>query len=149
MQATRTKSSDRLVLRSSLPELERLASWIEDIARNADLAADMAFALQLCLEEAVANIVMYGGAPDDAPIVVDIARADGSVTATIEDSALPFDPTKVPVRAKAASLDETRIGELGVHLMRHYSSEMHYERLEDRNRLTLRFDRSNAPAAWT
>lgn len=149
MQATRTKSSDRLVLHNRLPELERLAAWIEDVARDTALAADVTFALQLCLEEAVANIIMYGGAPADARIVVQITQADGNVAAVIEDTAGAFDPTQVPPRARPVSLDETRIGELGVHLIRHYSSEMAYERRRDHNRLTLRFDRSKAPAAWT
>jgi anti-sigma regulatory factor (Ser/Thr protein kinase) len=147
MQATATTASDRIILRTSLSELGRLAAWIEDLARRASLTPEIAFALQLCLEEAAANIVMYGGTPDDAQIIIQIARADGAVTAIIEDSARPFDPTQVPPRAKPVSLDEARIGELGVHLIRHYSSEMRYERWEDRNRLMLRFDPSKTPAA--
>jgi anti-sigma regulatory factor (Ser/Thr protein kinase) len=108
----------------------------------------MAFALQLCLEEAVANIVMYGGAPEAAAIAIEIAHSGGIVKATVEDSARPFDPTQVPPRQQPTSLDETRVGELGVHLIRQYSSEMRYERRDDRNLLTLRFDRAKAPAAW-
>ena len=145
MQAVVTTGSNRLVLRSSLEELERLATWVETLNPDAGLNSDQALALQLCLEEAVANIVMYGGAADDAAIVIQIAQSDGALIAIIEDSARPFDPTQVPPRAKPVSLDEARIGELGVHLIRHYSSQMHYERRDDRNRLTLTFARSNAP----
>lgn len=145
MQAVVTTRSDRLVLRSSLDELERLATWVETMTQDAWLNSEQTFALQLCLEEAAANIVMYGGTADDAAIVIQIAQSDGAMIATIEDSARPFDPTKVPPRAKPVSLAEARIGELGVHLIRHYSSQMHYERRDDRNRLTLTFARSNAP----
>lgn len=146
MQAVVTTGSDRLALRSSLDELERLATWVETVARDAGLTSEQAFALQLCLEETVANIVMYGGAAGDAPIIVQIAQSDGAVTAIIEDSARAFDPTQVPPRAKPLSLDQARIGELGVHLIRHYSSQMRYERQDDRNRLTLTFDPSDAPS---
>lgn len=145
MQAVVITGSDRLVLRSTLDELERLAIWIESVAGNARLDSEQTFALQLCLEEAVANIVMYGGAADDAPIIIQIAQSDGALTAIIEDSARAFDPTQVPPRARPASLHQARIGELGVHLIRHYSSRMRYERQDDRNRLTLTFDRSKAP----
>jgi anti-sigma regulatory factor (Ser/Thr protein kinase) len=38
--------------------LERLAGWIEGWAQQ-DLSPDLSFAVQLCLEEAVANIIMH------------------------------------------------------------------------------------------
>lgn len=148
MQATSTISSERLVLRTALPELERLTTWLQHVARGAGLEDDMAFALQLCLEEAVANIVMYSGLQEAAPITIEIAHSGCIITATVADSALPFDPTQVPPREKPTSLEKTRVGELGIHLMRQYSSEMRYERRGDQNLLTLRFDRAKTPAAW-
>jgi serine/threonine-protein kinase RsbW len=148
MQATSTINGERLVLRTALMELERLTAWLQQITLTAHLDDAMAFALQLCLEEAVANIVMYGGSPEAAPIAITVEHSNGVVTAIVEDSARPFDPTQVPPRQKPHSLDETRVGELGVHLMRQYSSEMRYERRDDHNLLTLRFDRATAPAAW-
>ncbi len=54
----------RLVLRNDLAELERLAGWIEGWAQQS-VSPDVSFAVQLCLEEAVANVIMYGGAKDD------------------------------------------------------------------------------------
>jgi serine/threonine-protein kinase RsbW len=39
----------------------------------------------------------------------------------------------------AKSLDDAKIGDYGIHLMRSFASGMHYERREGRNRLTLRF----------
>lgn len=146
MRATGTQSGERLVLRTELAELARLSAWVEDVARGANLPSDLAFALQLCLEEAVANIVMYGGAPPDAPINIQIEPTANATVAIIEDCAFPFDPTQVPPRPKPASLEDTRIGGLGVHLIRHYSSAMRYERHQDRNRLLLTFARPAAPA---
>jgi anti-sigma regulatory factor (Ser/Thr protein kinase) len=144
MQTEATTGSKRLVVRSRLDELQRLATWAETVASDTGLSSEQAFAIQLCLEEAVANIIMYGGAADDAPITVQIVPSAGAVSAIIEDSARAFDPTKVTPRAKPVSLDQARVGELGVHLIRHYSSRMHYERHDDRNRLTLTFGRPQA-----
>lgn len=148
MPATRTTRGDRLVLQTRLAEIDRLAAWVDGVASQAGLAPDTVFALQLCLEEAVANIVMYGRAPEEAPIAVQFTPDNGGATVIIEDSGRPFDPTALPPRVKPVSLDETRIGELGVHLIRHYSRAMRYDRLDGRNRLTLTFD-SKSPAART
>ena len=42
-------------------------------------------------------------------------------------------------RRMATSLEDAKIGDLGIHLMRSFASGMHYERRGGRNRLTLRF----------
>jgi anti-sigma regulatory factor (Ser/Thr protein kinase) len=144
---TLTTAPERLTLRSSLSELERLAPWIDDVTRHAEPSEEQVFAIQLCLEEALANIIMYGGAPDDASIVIELTKVDGVVTVVIEDSARAFDPTQVPPRTKPLSLGDASVGGVGVHLIRNYSSEMRYERRGNRNRLILRFDRTRRGTA--
>ncbi len=64
MTAMSSLDAIRLVLRNDLAELERLAAWIEGWARQG-ASPDVSFAIQLCLEEAIANVIMYGAAKDD------------------------------------------------------------------------------------
>jgi anti-sigma regulatory factor (Ser/Thr protein kinase) len=136
----------RLVLRNDLAELERLAGWIEGWTQH-DVSADVSFALQLCLEEAVANVIMYGGAKDDRlEIAVELERNGGTLIARIEDTGREFDPTRVPPPMMAKSLAEARVGDLGIHLVRSFASGMEYERRDGRNRLTLRFVEPRAAA---
>lgn len=136
----------RLVLRNDLAELERLAGWIEGWMPH-DVSADVSFALQLCLEEAVANVIMYGGAKDDRlEIAVELERNGGTLIARIEDTGRQFDPTRVPPPTMAKSLAEAKVGDLGIHLVRSFASGMDYERRDGRNRLTLRFVEPRAAA---
>jgi hypothetical protein len=44
--------------------LKRLGGWVKAQAQQ-ELSADTLFAVQLCLEEAVANIIMHGGGAKD------------------------------------------------------------------------------------
>jgi anti-sigma regulatory factor (Ser/Thr protein kinase) len=128
-----------LVLRNDLAELDRLAGWIEGWTQH-DVSADVSFALQLCLEEAVANIIMYGGAKDERlEIAVELERNGGTLVARIEDTGRQFDPTQLPPPLMTKSLAEAKVGDLGIHLVRSFASGMDYERREGRNRLTLRF----------
>ncbi len=59
------------------------------------IPADTQFAIQLCLEEALSNIIRHGhrGQPN-LPITVDCTTPAGTqeVVFTIEDHAPPFDP---------------------------------------------------------
>jgi len=130
---------DRLELRGDLSELGRLAAWIE--GRDPHLiSGGTQFAVQLCLEEAVANIIMHGEAREDClAIVIELERDGATLVARIEDTGCEFDPTQFPPLSIAKSLQDASIGEYGIHLMRSFANGMHYERREGRNRLTLRF----------
>jgi anti-sigma regulatory factor (Ser/Thr protein kinase) len=130
----------RLVLRNDLAELERLAGWVQIWSNESVVSSDVSFAVQLCLEEAVANVIMYGGPKDDPlEIAVEVERNAGTLVALIEDNGRQFDPTKVPSPRRAISLDDAKIGDVGIHLMRSFANDMSYERRDGRNRLTLRF----------
>jgi serine/threonine-protein kinase RsbW len=131
--------ASRLELRGDLSELRRVAEWIKAPALQA-LSADTLFAVQLCIEEAVANIIMHGGAREDRlAIAVELERNGAMLVARIEDTGCEFDPTQFPPLSMAKSLDDAKVGDYGIHLMRSFASGMHYERREWRNRLTLRF----------
>ena len=131
--------ASRLELGGDLSELRGLAEWIK--ARTPQvLSADTVFAVQLCLEEAVANIIMHGGAKDDRlKIAIELERDGGTLVARIEDTGCEFDPTQFPPVSVAKSLEKAKVGDYGIHLIRCFASGMHYERQEGRNRLTLRF----------
>ena len=128
------------MLRNDLAELERLAEWLEGWARE-NVSPTVSFAVQLCLEEAVANVIMYGGT-ERLEIAVEVERNDGTLVARIEDNGRHFDPTQVPPPSVASSLDEAKVGDVGIHLIRSFASGMNYERREGCNRLTLRFTES-------
>jgi len=133
----------RLLLHRDLAELERLAVWIEGWAMR-DLSASLSFAVQVCLEEAVANIMMYSAAKD-APlkIIVEVERRDQTLVARIEDNGSAFDPTQVPRPPVPTSLTQAKVGNLGIHLMRSFVSCMHYERHDSRKRRALKIARAN------
>jgi serine/threonine-protein kinase RsbW len=104
----------RLLLHRDLAELERLGVWIEDWAMR-DLSADLSFAVQVCLEEAVANIIMYSTTTDDRlDIVVEVERGDRSLVARIEDNGSAFDPIQFQRPPVPISLAEAKVGNLGI-----------------------------------
>lgn len=142
-----TLDAERLVLHNELAELDRLAGWIEGWTQEG-VSPDLSLAMQLCLEEAVANIIMYGGAKDDQlEIAVELKRTGGTLIARVVDNGRPLDPTRVPPPSMAASLEEAKVGDLGIHLMRSFANGMQYERRDRRNRSTFWFAGSQAAAA--
>jgi anti-sigma regulatory factor (Ser/Thr protein kinase) len=139
--------TSRLVLSNNLAELDRLASWLEKWAEQS-VPSDTSFALQLCLEEAVANIIMHGTVEDDrSEIAVELERDGETLRASVEDCGRRFDPTRFRRPTAATSLERAKVGELGIHLMRSFADGMHYERRGHRNRSTFWFAGITSAAA--
>lgn len=145
MIASTPEPTHKMLVPAKLEELERLATWAEEFGRSAKLVPDLVFAIQLCIEEAVANIIMHSGAAEQRQdVAVELVQTGSDVVAVIEDAGRSFDPTAMPARRMPASLEEATVGEFGIDLMRSFATDMHYERRDGRNRLTLRFDRTQA-----
>jgi serine/threonine-protein kinase RsbW len=127
-----------LVLRNDVSELERMTKWILGVCKTANLTEKPAFALQLCLEEVVTNIMRHGEASARATeIVTNIVRHGADIIITIEDDGGPFDPTKFVARPRVRSLEEASVGGLGIGLMRQFARDIEYWRSGTRNHLRL------------
>ena len=128
-----------LTLRNDPSEISRLVDRIGAFGAQAGLPPDVTFRLTLALDEIVSNVIRHGF--DDSAshaIVVELAVANGIVTATVQDDGAPFDPREAPAPELDAPLEERQAGGLGVHLVRSTMDEIEYRREGDRNVLTLR-----------
>lgn len=125
-------------LPGSLDALAELSAWIQDIARDHGLSTRCAFQLELVLAEAVTNIVQYADvAGGDAAIAVELQCAEEGIRIRLEDTGRPFDPTSAPAHVQPQNLEESRIGGLGIHLIRAYTERLEYHRVGNRNRLSM------------
>jgi serine/threonine-protein kinase RsbW len=129
-----------LVLRNDMGESARLSEWILDVCKSAGFAANTAYALQLCLEEAVSNIIEHSrGATRATEIVASVTREHADAVLTIDDDGGAFDPTQVAAPQRSDTLEDLPVGGLGIHLMRRFASSVEYRREGGRNRLRLTF----------
>lgn len=129
-----------LVLRRDLAEIARMAAWIDEQARILKLSDGMVFRLQLCLEEAISNIVRHEVVPEGSEeIRLSLGERQGRVTAWIEDQGQAFDPLQVSPPEPATSIADAKPGGLGIHLMRQFATRIEYQRFGSRNRLVMEF----------
>ena len=137
-------SARRLTLRGRLEDLARVWPWVETLAATYAIPAALLFSVNLCLEEALSNIVRHGyGGGSALPITIDFAEtgSDG-IAFVIEDRAGPFDPLEFSCRQEApppASIEDFEPGGQGIRLLRKFSGSLSYERLSGGNRLTIGF----------
>lgn len=135
---TPVKQERHLILHNDIQQIPQLADFMETIAEEKHLNQNDTMSLNLALEEAVTNVILYAY-PDGSDGLVDIEAVlrEHSIEFTITDSGLPFDPTAVPEVDITLLADERSIGGLGIHLVRQIMDEVRYQRLDNKNVLTL------------
>jgi sigma-B regulation protein RsbU (phosphoserine phosphatase) len=132
------KTTHHLTLHSDVEQIALLPEFVEAVAGEAQLDHEAIFNLNLALEEAVSNVIMYAY-PDGKDGVVDIeAIVDGKrVSFVVTDSGTPFDPTSKEHIDINAKMDERPIGGLGIHLVRTIMDTVNYERKGENNILIM------------
>jgi serine/threonine-protein kinase RsbW len=128
-----------LLLTNRPSEIPRAAERVEAFCARHDIAPAVGFAINVSLEELLANTMSYGYEDDgEHEIVVQIWREDVDLVIEIADDARPFDPTRAAPPNLDGTLEERPIGGLGIHLVRNMMDRMEYRRDGQRNRVMLR-----------
>ena len=137
----RSEVIDRIVLRGTLSETSRLSEWVQRLAARYCVDDQLHFAMHLCLEEVVSNIIRHGYAPDTAqPVTIEFSRlGEGQLLFTIEDFAPPFNPLLAPEMPLVDTGGEPAIGGRGIRLLRAFAHTLEHERTAAGNRLRIGF----------
>ncbi|MGA9063277.1 MAG: ATP-binding protein [Terracidiphilus sp.] len=138
------KPAPRLTLQSQLDDLALLWPWIEALAAAYAIPANTQFAIHLCLEEALSNIIRHGYRSEpNHSITVDCGPAAAhDLIFTVEDQAPPFDPLAPSAVEQApipSSIDRLQPGGQGIRLLRKFAGSLAYQRLAGGNRLIIGF----------
>lgn len=121
--------------------LENSLSAIED-GRTALLAYLAPFQLdervinrlEVVLEELVSNVVRHNVAA--TTVTLGAEYRDGNVKLAIEDDGAAFDPFELTTPSRFTTLEEAKLGGLGVPLIRRLTQSLHYERANGCNRIS-------------
>ena len=127
-----------LRLEAQIDSLTVLDEAVEEFGTEQDWAPGLLFQVKLALEELVVNIINHGYEESDQSFEITIKSEARALRIEITDEARPFNPlTGAPPPDVEATVDERRVGGLGVHLVQTMMDEMHYERTDGKNRLIL------------
>jgi serine/threonine-protein kinase RsbW len=118
-------------------------AWIESLAHDLHLSEDQDYALRLCAEELITNVVVHNkeSAPgaDALRLCITVAATKDRVALTIEDNGVHFDIVKATAKTADQPIDQIQIGGLGVGLVKRFASRLHYNRTERGNKVVAEF----------
>ena len=128
----------RLTLHNDIKQISQLPGFIRSVTAERNIPPELLNNINLALEEAVTNIILYAY-PKGTDGLVDIdARADrNTLSFILSDSGKEFDPTAREEVDISAGVNERAIGGLGIHLVRSIMDSVRYERKDGKNILIL------------
>lgn len=131
-------SGDTLIISNHHDEVVRVCTWVADLATSAGVPKSVCFKLDLCVAEAITNVIDYGYEDQGKhEISLQCAITEKRIELVMEDNGKPFNPLKAPEPEHPTSLEEANIGGLGIPLLRAYTKECYYTRDADKNKLTM------------
>jgi len=94
--------------------------------------------LEVALEEAVVNIIIYSQATAiELRVECQKSKDERQFCIKISDNGTIFDPTAQKEVDTAKNAEERQIGGLGIALLRQIADELHYRRMDNQNELTI------------
>ena len=127
-----------LILRNEIEEISKLPLFIEELGDELGLSPELIFNLNLVLEEAVSNVVLYAYPKEEHEIITLTAKKiENQLIFILTDAGKEFDPTQIPDADITLSAEERSIGGLGIFLIRQIMNTIEYQRIDGKNVLTL------------
>ena len=127
-----------LHIRAVVADVRLASEWL---AREAGGVPSEALGrLELCLNEALANVIAHGGdsaAAQSVALQVCVQQDMGEAAVSVTDAGPAFDATSAALKEPAHSLADATPGGLGLLLMRKLSDALAYHRADDKNVLTI------------
>ena len=137
----------RTLLNLNLPaKLENLERWMNAVsacARKQGFDQKKISKIELALEEALVNICKYSYPEEPGNAEVSCKQGDSRFIIEIVDSGIPFDMTSLPSPDITSSVEQRKIGGLGIFLIKMTVDEVEYRRKGGFNILNLTINRDD------
>jgi anti-sigma regulatory factor (Ser/Thr protein kinase) len=128
---------DEVHLTASINELDRVMDWIAEKLEASACPNKIQNQIAVVTEELFVNIChyAYGGGVGEA--VIRFAFHNRTIFMQFEDSGIAFDPLKYEGPDVEAGIEDRPIGGLGIYITKKWTDSVGYERVNDKNILTL------------
>ena len=133
-------ASCKVILENRLDELQRFITTLTEFARVGGLPEEVSFSVQLAIDELFTNIVSYGYDDEEShQVEIKMSVQERELRIDLIDDAKQFDPLHEAAQPDLdASLEDRRIGGVGIHLVKTMMDEVSYKYEDSKNHLTLK-----------
>jgi anti-sigma regulatory factor (Ser/Thr protein kinase) len=127
----------KIKIAASVDELERLLEWIDGILEKEACTTKVHSQVAIVLEEIFVNISRYAYMGEEGDVFIRASIEGTQLILQFEDSGKPFNPLQYLALDPKAGIEQRKIGGMGIYIVRKMMDEVSYDRVDDKNVLTL------------
>jgi serine/threonine-protein kinase RsbW len=139
-----TDQSFAMTIGSDIAEIPGVSARLEEDMGAHGFSPEEVLDTQLAVEEVITNIIVHGYRGQGGGIQLSCRFFRDHIEIRITDSAPRFDPLSMPEPDLDATIDERRIGGLGIYLIRQVMDSISYHYENGKNVLTMEKRRDSA-----
>lgn len=125
------------VFPASRDQLTAAIAFIEEELEKIDCPMKTVMQIDICVEEMFINVASYAYDGEGGEIALSVDEANDTVSITLTDDGMPFDPLAKDDPDITLSAEERSIGGLGIFMVKKSMNEVHYERQDNKNIFTM------------
>jgi anti-sigma regulatory factor (Ser/Thr protein kinase) len=138
--------AERFVVPAHAEYLSKIRDFSAACARKNGLSREERNSIKLSVDEICSNIVLYAyRGMERGDIQIEIQRKNNRLMIRIMDSGVAFDYSTIEAPDLDQYIEEGRKGGLGLELVKKLNDEIHYERVNGKNIVTLYKKIGSAP----
>ena len=127
-----------LTIVNQIEQIDELAKTLEVLSDEWHIPMDIMLSMNLVLEELVTNIIFYGYQDKmEHKIIIHFSYDSKVFLMKIEDDAIAFNPLQIAEPDINEPIENRKIGGLGIHFVRQLTDSIIYERVGNKNILSL------------
>jgi anti-sigma regulatory factor (Ser/Thr protein kinase) len=128
----------RIELVNKLSELPNVMGMLEKFSASEGLEKTVRQAAELSLDELLTNTISYGYSDSEQhEIQIDIGVHDNALKIVVQDDGVAFNPFDQEAPNLNMQIDERDLGGVGIHLVKEFMDDCAYQRVGQRNVVTL------------
>lgn len=131
-------ATSEIAITNDLREITGVAAKIDEFCETNELQPEIAYAVNLAIEELLANTISYGYDDEGSHRIEILVRLEEqNLMVVVVDDGIAFDPTQSTASENVVSLDEPELGGLGILLINRMMDGVEYQRRADCNIVIL------------
>ncbi|MDD2594563.1 MAG: SpoIIE family protein phosphatase [Bacteroidales bacterium] len=135
--------SRKIVITNDLSEIETLKSTVDSFCEEVKISPELSMQLQLVLEEAVTNVILYAYPDKKGDIELELSQCNGHLTFVLSDRGIPYNPLEKEDPDVTLAAEERPIGGLGIYFIKQLMDEVGYNRNDGKNIFTMKKIQNN------
>jgi serine phosphatase RsbU (regulator of sigma subunit)/anti-sigma regulatory factor (Ser/Thr protein kinase) len=128
----------KMTIKNHLSEIGQVKKRFNTFSEQYGISTPIRRKMNIVFDEMLNNIISYAYHDEDEhEIEIRVELSENRLTVSIVDDGIPFNPIGVETPDTELSLEERKIGGLGIHLVRRVMDKVSYQRRIDKNIATI------------